>query len=100
MFLDASAIVAILVRETDSSTLQARLAEAATVEVSPIAIFEAVLAIARTLNVSIAIAKTEVDNFVREIRAQIVPISAEIGHGAIDAFARFGRGRHRAQLNM
>jgi ribonuclease VapC len=100
MFVDASAIVAILVRESDGPLLQGRLTEAANIHVSPIGIYESALAIARTLNVSVAIAQTEVDNFITETGAQVVPITADIGRGAIEAFERYGRGRHPARLNM
>ena len=100
MFVDASAIVAILVLEADAASLQARLDEAADIHTSAIATYEATLAIARVLNISVAAAEVEVANFVSETGAQVVPITAEIGRDAVRVFERFGRGRHRAQLNM
>ncbi len=33
-------------------------------------------------------------------KRQIVPITAEIGRMAVEAFARFGRGNHPARLNL
>jgi len=92
MFVDASAIVAILVGEGDGPALEARLDQPGAVFTSPIAIYEAVLGIVRILNVSVLVAQAEVDNFVGEAGAQVVSISAEIGRGAIRAFERFGRG--------
>ncbi len=100
MFVDASAIVAILVGEGDGPALEARLDQPGAVFTSPIAIYEAVLGIVRILNVSVPVAQAEVDNFVGEAGAQVVSITAEIGRGAIRAFERFGRGRHPARLNM
>jgi ribonuclease VapC len=41
-----------------------------------------------------------VDRFLGAARAEIIPITEEIGRGAISAFERFGRGRHPARLNM
>jgi ribonuclease VapC len=38
--------------------------------------------------------------FLSEATVQIVPITAEIGRLAIEAFARFGRSNHPARLNM
>ena len=99
MFVDASAIVAILAGEEDAALLVGRLAEA-TVRTSPIAVYEAVLGLARARNLSISDAEMAVDAFLQSTRAEIVPIGADIGHGAIRAFARFGRGRHPAALNL
>ena len=67
---------------------------------SPVAIYDAVLGIARVLNISVAAAQAEVDNFIAETGAQTLPITAEIGRVAIGAFERYGRGRHPARLNM
>jgi ribonuclease VapC len=100
MFVDASAIVAILVLEDDGPALQIRLGQADRIHTSPVAIYEAVLGIARILNVSVAAAQAAVDNFIAETGAQMLSITAEIGREAIRAFERFGRGRHPARLNM
>jgi ribonuclease VapC len=100
MFVDASAIVAILAGEGDGSALEARLDQAGPISTSPVAIYEAVLGIARILNVSVAAAQAAVDNFIAETGAQMLSITAEIGREAIRAFERFGRGRHPARLNM
>jgi ribonuclease VapC len=100
MFVDASAIVAILVLEDDGPALEVRLGQAHSIHASSVAMYEAVLGIARILNVSVAAAQAEVDNFIAETGAQLIPITAEIGREAIRAFERFGRGRHPARLNM
>ncbi|HVA11751.1 MAG TPA: type II toxin-antitoxin system VapC family toxin [Stellaceae bacterium] len=100
MFLDASAIVAILARESDATSLSARLARAIKIYVSPVCIYEAVLGLARKENFSLADARRIVDRLIGELRAEIIPIDAEIGDAAIDAFERFGKGRHAASLNL
>jgi len=100
MFLDASAIIAIIVREADADALGARLGQAATVYTSPIAIYEAVLGLARIGGISIGDAFVMLDKFLEELRVMIMPIHAEIGRGAVAAFERYGRGRHQAALNM
>ncbi|HLY44975.1 MAG TPA: type II toxin-antitoxin system VapC family toxin [Stellaceae bacterium] len=100
MFADASAIVAIIAAEPDASSLVTRLAAAGRVYASAMAVYEATLGIARSLNLSLDNAASLVDDFLSETQAEIVPITAEIGRGALRAFERFGRGRHRAQLNM
>jgi ribonuclease VapC len=100
MFVDASAIIAILAGESDGPALAVRLGQAEHAYLSPIAIYEAVLGLARVCNLAVADAETALDSFIVETSAEIVPISGEIGRGAIRAFERFGRGRHPARLNM
>src|SRR5436190_15783809 len=98
MFLDASAMIGILAREPDAAALAMRLAQAADVYTSPIAIYEAMLGLARARNFSIRDADAVVDRFLDEVGAKIVPIGDEIGREAIRAFERFGKGRHVAAL--
>lgn len=100
MFLDASAMIAILVEEEDASALAKRLEQTQAPATSPIAIYEAVLGVARVCNVSVPIAQTMLDRFLRLAAVRIMPITAEIGRGAVSAFERFGKGRHAAALNM
>ncbi len=100
MFVDASAIVAILASEPDASELSTRFARAETVETSAIAIYEAVLGLARAARLTIPEAERAVTNLLHDARAEIMPITAEIGREAIRAFARYGRGRYPAGLNM
>lgn len=100
MFVDASAVVAILGREPDCGQLIERLEEAATIVVSPIVVYESALAVARIRQVSIDIAHRSVDKFLVSVGAEIMPIDTAIGAAAIAAFTRFGKGRHPAALNM
>ena len=100
MFVDASALVGILARDTDAPSLAARLGEAERIFTSPVAIYEAVLGLARARNMLIRDAERVVANFLSAARAEIIPITPEIGRDAISAFDRFGRGRHPARLNM
>ncbi len=100
MFLDASAIIAIIARESDATALAGRLRQANEVHTSPIAIYEAVLGLARVGNTSIQEAEAVLERFLEEVQAQTISISAKVGRAAIAAFARFGKGRHPAGLNM
>jgi ribonuclease VapC len=100
MFVDASAIVAILVEESDAASLTKRLEQAVAPCTSPIAIYEAVAGVARVRTVEIRTAETILDRFLEQARVRVVPITAEIGRGALTAFERYGRGRHPAALNM
>jgi len=100
MFIDASAIVAIIAAEPDAAALGTRLSAATTAYASGIAVYEATLGIARTLNLSVANAESLVADLLAEVETIIVPITDDIGRGAIRAFEQFGRGRHPARLNM
>jgi ribonuclease VapC len=100
MFVDASPIVAILVEENDAAALTKRLEQPVQLCTSPIAIYEAVAGVARVRNVPIRGAEAILDRFLEQTGVQIVPITAEIGRGALTAFERYGRARHSAGLNM
>ncbi len=100
MFVDASAAISILSGEDDAPTLAQKLETAETILISPIAIYETVAGLARKRACPVEEARALVDLFVEELGAEVVGISAEIGVLAVEAFARFGKGRHRADLNM
>jgi ribonuclease VapC len=100
MFLDASAMIAILVEENDAAALTKRLEQAIEAVTSPIATYEAVLGIARVCNVPIPVAQSILDHFLAQASIWITPITAEIGRSALSAFERYGKGRHPAALNM
>jgi ribonuclease VapC len=91
---------AMLAGEDDAAVLFVRFSRAEAVSTSAIAVYEAVLGLARAQNISIADAETAVGDLLSRAQAEIIPITAEIGRGAIRAFERFGRGRHSARLNM
>jgi ribonuclease VapC len=99
--VDASAIVAMLTRKPDADTLVSALAASGCAETTPIAIYEAVLGLSRTRQWSVAEAETHVGDFLRAAGVAAQPILPETAHVALQAFARYGKGRgHPAQLNL
>jgi ribonuclease VapC len=100
IFVDTSAIVAMLAPEDDGPAFTAKIERAASVRVSPVVIWEAVIALARIRQSPIEVAERSVSGFLEDIAAQTIPIDAAIGKSAIEAFARYGKGRHPAALNM
>jgi ribonuclease VapC len=100
MFLDASAIIAIIAQEDDAASLAARLDQASEAWTSPIAVFEAALGLARINNVAPSAVVPILEQFFAETGAMTMAIDAELGSVAIDAFERFGKGRHPAALNL
>jgi ribonuclease VapC len=92
MFIDASAIVAILTRETEADALADRLDGATGCITSPIAMSEAALAICRKRQASVTAARVDVGEFLDIARIGVVAITPADGDAALDAFDRYGRG--------
>ena len=100
VFLDASVIVAILTREADADSLSDRLDELETPMTSSLAIFESALGVAKKRKSTAVEAAKDVRDFLEMAQAAIVSITGEDAELALSAFDRFGKGRHRAALNM
>jgi ribonuclease VapC len=100
MFVDASAIVAIIGGEAEKLELRAKLQDAPVTLLSALCIYEASLGLARQTQGMLADSIELVDDFVKETSATVVPIDGEIAKLALNAHIRFGKGRHRAALNM
>jgi ribonuclease VapC len=100
MFADASAIIAVLAKEKEYPVFRDKLNAARRVLVSPLAIYEASLGLARVLDGNLASSSAGVRDFLTDTQAQIVPIDDVTGEVALDAFRQYGKGRHSAALNM
>lgn len=101
MFVDASAILAILLEEPDAGRFSRAMENAERLFTSPLAIFEIVAAIMRERESSRREAQRAVERALRIAGIEIVPIDRETGDLALEAFEKYGKGRgHRAQLNM
>src|SRR6266853_1624826 len=101
MFVDASAIVAILTREADADALADVLESARSPITSPIAIFEAALGICRKRHTSVEEAAEDVREFLGVAAIRAVSITEREAETALAAFSRYGKGRgHPAQLNL
>ena len=100
MFVGASAIVAILVREPGHKTLLDRLRDSAVRLTSGVAVYEAVLAVARIQRIEPKVAEAVVSSFPEATGLVLVPITGTEAQLATAAHARFGKGRHPARLNL
>ncbi len=101
MFVDASAIVAILTREAEADALADLLHAARSAITSPIAVFEATLGICRKRHASVEEAEEDVREFLEVAGIELIPITAKEAETALVAFSRYGKGRgHPAQLNL
>jgi ribonuclease VapC len=100
MFVDASAIIAILAKEPELPLMRDKLNAARQVLVSPLVVYEASVGFARILEGNLVTSAAGVRDFLVATKAQIIPIDDAIGELALDAFRQYGKGRHRASLNM
>lgn len=101
MFVDASAIVAILTREPDADALADVLESARAPITSPIAIFEATLGVCRKRHASVEEVEEDVREFLGVAGIRAVPLTDREAETALAAFSRYGKGRgHPAQLNL
>jgi len=100
IFVDASAIVAILNDEPESAGFLAVLETDDHKLTSPIALFEAAAAITRERQISPSEAAEAVRSILTEAEVTIEPITEQIGIRAIEAFEKFGKGRYPARLNL
>jgi ribonuclease VapC len=101
IFVDASAIVAMLAREPDALTLAERLDEPTELLWSPIVCWEVVAALARIRAIDCRDARSDVLEFGREWSFTLVSIGERENNIAFEAFRIYGKGHgHPAQLNM
>ena len=100
IFVDASAIVALITREPDADLLLSKLEMSTARKTSPIAIYEAALAIARKASMSPTQANKLVTDFLTAAKIRSAGVDEPMAASALLAFERFGKGRHPATLNM
>ena len=100
MFLDASALCAVLLQEDDGDLYDAKVAGASAPLTSAVAVFETVLAVARASQSDVVTARRAVSEYLEVSNVRMVAIGESELDRALDAFDRFGQGRHPARLNM
>lgn len=100
MFVDASAWVAIILREPERERFRIALAGAEIILTSPMAIWETVRAVTREGEDPVEVVNTRLMALLASAGARIVEIGVPEGQLAVEAHARFGKGIHPAKLNM
>lgn len=101
MFVDASAMVAILIGGPQRSALLTCLDGASEPITSDIAVFETVAALTRRRAQPAEASTAQVHEFMKVAGITTVPITDAEGRTALTAFARFDKGQgHPAQLNI
>jgi ribonuclease VapC len=100
VFVDASALIAIIADEPDAAEL-ANLLEADPLRMcSAVSVWETVAGLCRSYMYSVPAARTHVRRFVAAGNMQFVGIGEREFEIAADAYAQYGKGRHPAALNM
>ncbi|WP_187972156.1 type II toxin-antitoxin system VapC family toxin [Aquibium microcysteis] len=100
MFVETSALVAILLQEPEKDFFLQRIATAVVRKTSVVNAFEAALAVGRVIK-DYRRASELVTRFLREAGIEMIPLDRDSYEIAVDAFARFGRGTtHPARLNF
>jgi ribonuclease VapC len=100
MFIDASALTALLTDEAGALELLARLQTAKQRMTSPLAVWEAAIAVARLLKLNVGEAGEAVQDYLVLMEIELIAIPPQTAKLALDAFERYGKGRHPAKLNF
>ena len=100
MFVDASALTAILIDEEDASDLVRRIEGATRRLTSPMSVWETALAVARVLDLRADVAGQAVLDYLAVADIELVDIPGSVAVAAIEAHLRFGKGKHPARLNF
>ena len=100
MFIDASAMVAILTDEPDNNLLVQRVRRADRRTTSAIAIWETVIRIMSKHTVTEDEAYGKISQFLAHSAIEVVSIGRHEARLATQAFEEFGKGRHPAALNL
>jgi len=100
IFVDASAFVAIIAREPGYDSLALALEAEDVLVCSAVSIWETVAALVRSHRHSVVSASAAVGGYVHDLDMRYVAIGERENELAIAAFEQFGKGRHKAALNM
>jgi len=97
MMLDSSAIVAVLLAEPGYETLLEKIINSVVVGVAAPTLVEAAMVLSSRLGRD---ARPELNEFLRQAEAEVTPFTEDHVSLALDAFLRYGKGRHPAALNF
>lgn len=100
VFVDASALIAIIAGEPDAADLADRLEGARERLCSALSVWETAAGLCRSRAFAVPAARAHVRRFLTEGDVRFVAIGEREFEIATDAYARYGRGRHPAALNM
>jgi ribonuclease VapC len=98
VIIDASALVAILRKESDADELNRKIVEAASPKMSASGYFETAIVIDAERD---PVASARIDDFIRQAQISIEPVTEAHARIAREAYRNFGKGSgHAARLNF
>ena len=101
MFIDSSALVALLAREPDQTRIAAAIERADVRRTTPLVRLETAMVLSTLLNVEPEAVDASITATFEEAGIEVVPITDDLARAAVVAFARYGKGRgHPARLNF
>ncbi|EUB95058.1 UPF0129 protein [Rhizobium sp. CF080] len=100
MFIDSSAVVEIILDADMANNLLRQIGVASHRYLGPSVIYEAAVVLSTRLHMEPATTRLLVSRFIERFEIEVLPASAETAFAAVDAFARYGKGRHPAKLNF
>jgi ribonuclease VapC len=102
MFIAASALVSIIANESDGPELRKTLRTTKHRHISGLVVYETVLALIRKKGKSRVETLAEVNEFISRNAINFISpaIDQDLSELALEAFERYGKGKHVAGLNM
>jgi ribonuclease VapC len=100
IFLDTSALVAMLAREPDGSSLADKLQQTPERLTAPHVILETAMRLSSLFALAPSAVDSRVTALLRQGSVEVVPITEDIAHIAVVAFERYGKGCGKAGLNF
>ena len=97
LVVDSSAVMAFLLDEPEATAIELALADSEPVVMSAATFVETSMVAERRLGAAGALA---FDRLRRVAEIEIVPVDEDLAADAVDAWRRFGKGRHPAKLNF
>jgi ribonuclease VapC len=97
MVVDTSALVAILKVEPDASTLLRRLGSSGANRITTATLLEAQMVVISQLNEA---GLVELELLLNRAQIQVMPFDADHMRWALHGWRHFGKGRHKAALNL
>jgi ribonuclease VapC len=97
MIIDTSAVIAVIGQEPGHEWLRDQIADAAAPKIGSPSVLEAGMVLVARYGIR---GKTVLARLLQEADIEVLPFTGEHAQVAMDAFNRFGKGRHPAKLNM
>ena len=100
MFIDTSALIALILWEDDAPDLASAMERAEFRRTSPLVRLETCAVLATRLDISPTQAEGLFDAVLTEADIEMIALSDDIGRLAVVCFETYGKGRHPARLNI